>query len=414
MILEYKDDPFKFKRPKKSRAGSIRPRIEGGGKGSGYAPQAMVKVAGWANTSGSVKAMLEYISRVKDKDDREAVELENESGERLSGKTEIREMLEEWKPDFKRKSAKAVKAPRHAVHLIFSAKAELDRSNIERTLRAARRTLKQHFADKGYRFAVGVHQDGKFPHVHAVVKTVSEDDQQTKLRLGPKELFKVRKTLAEELTREGLTHEASRQPSKIQKKRPSIFKGDRPDILKRTEAVVGNLKKEQRQFERRLNRENPSVNAFEFRRRQTKTLDTLRDGVDKDSSLVDHKRLKAFGLIREFRRDLKKKPLNEELAVTATLNHFMAKHEKWSRQVRDTDKILEQPLTTKARTEAKDTMKDLAESGSLLAKNMESFLRTDLKMLNLPTERKKELHRQVRGRFQDLRKTLDRVQSRSR
>ena len=416
MTSIYENDEHHFERPKKSKSGSLKPKIQTGGRGGKFAPQAMVKVAGWANNSSSVRRMLDYISRTNQKEDqeeKEIVALETEIGVHKYGKEKVRQIYEGWKHNFGRKLQKSVKAPRHAVHLVFSAKADLKPKNIEKTLRAAKRTLQEHFGEKGYKYAVGVHQDGKFPHVHAVVKTISVDDKQTKLRLGPKELLKVRKTLAAELTREGLAHQATRMP-KVKKKRPSIFKGDKPDVFKRTEAVVGSLKREQRQFERRLKRENPSVNAFAHRRGQAATLKTLRKGVDTDSSLADYKRQKAFNMIREFRRDLKKKSVNVELEVKAALNEFDGKHKKWDRQVKDTEKIMAGPMSAKKRTATKDIMKDLAENGQKMTKNYETFLKKDLPKTDLPTERKKEIHRQTRSRFQDLRKTLDRVVNRSR
>ncbi|WP_196772919.1 relaxase/mobilization nuclease domain-containing protein [Pseudodesulfovibrio alkaliphilus] len=210
--------------------------------------------------------MLDYIARA-DKEDQELVALEAEDGITRKGQAEVDEVFNEWKPDFNRKSSQSQKSPRHAVHLVLSAKAEITSSNLKHTLIAARATAEKHFGEQGFKYALGVHQDGKYPHVHVVVKTTNTDKQAKKLRLGPAQLLEVRQTLAQELTNRGLAHVATREPAK-RKVRHSNMKGPKPDTLNRVKIVLERMEKEQRQFERALSRSNPKVHVTKFQRQQ--------------------------------------------------------------------------------------------------------------------------------------------------
>lgn len=414
MTSIYEHEKDEWKRPKRSRAGSIRPhtqerRVGSDGSRASPIPQAMVKVAGWATTPSSVKKMVEYISRTQDGDDRKDVEVELEDGELLQGKKNIQDLLEEWKPSFERRSRNSQKAPRHAVHLIFSAKADLTRQNVEKTLRAARETVQRHFAGRGYKVALGVHQDGNYPHVHAVVRTVSEIETQPKLRLGPKDLFEIRKTLADELTKEGLEHVATRQRQK-EKTRHANLKGRAPDTLKRVEAVVGKLAKEQRQFERSMARKEPKVNAIKFRQQQNKALDTLRDQTQNDNTLAGKDREKAFNLIRSLRREVEKKGVNPDLEVRATVNHFENRITKWQKQLEKDQ--------TKGSQEERDKQKEptqkALEVGQALQRDIQQFIGKELRQQDIPVEAKKAIHARLRKQFLEIQKISERGLGRER
>lgn len=192
-------DEFSVGRAKRSRAGSLQPpqtsnansrKVSGKSSSKRYTPQAVVKVAGWATASSSVKRMLDYIGRTEGKEDHKLVNLEAEDGVLRRGQLEVDEICDEWKQDFKRKPQHVKKQPRHAVHLILSASAELNQDNVGKTLKAARRVAEKHFGEPGYKYALGVHQDGKYPHVHMVVNTVNTDRQVPKLRLGKNKFLK--------------------------------------------------------------------------------------------------------------------------------------------------------------------------------------------------------------------------------
>ena len=405
MTSIYSEDDPRIGRAKRSKSGSLKPRISTLRTKKGPAkPQAMVKVAGWANQPGSVKRMLDYISRTLEKEaDKEAVVLETEDGVEREGRLEVGKVFDEWKPDFKRKTRDAKTLPRHAAHIVFSAKADLTRRNVEKTLSAARRTLTKHVGDKGYKFAIGVHQDGKYPHVHAIVKADSTKKNQTKLRLGPQALFEIRKTLAKELTREGLEHVATRQKKKA-RQRPSNFKTPESNQLDRTQAVIGRLSKEQRQFERALNRPSPKVDAFRHREQQAKALATLRTQVKDDRSLNDTERKKAFNLIRGFKRKIEKKGIDEEKELAATVKIYEDRCKKWSHDFKKCKK-----------GSGDDTeLGRVLKAGKSLQREIQRFKRQGLGQANLSVAEKKKAFNLLRSQELVVTKTLSLSKKRGR
>lgn len=386
-------DEFRVGRAKRSRAGSLQfPQTsnakarKASGKPSSkrYTPQAVVKVAGWATAPSSVKRMLDYIGRTEGKEDQELVDLEAEDGVLRRGQLEVDEIYDEWKHDFKRKPQHVKKQPRHAVHLILSASAKLNEDNIGKTLKAARRVAEKHFGEPGYKYALGVHQDGKYPHVHMIVNTVNTDRQVPKLRLGKKQIFEMRQSLATELTREGLDHVATRGNSKV---RNPKAKGAKPNSLAKVKKVLTKMDKEQRQFERALTRKTPRINAIQHRQQQAKALDTLRAQVKDDSSLNKEERLEAFNRLRRFRRGIEKKAKHPEKEVMATVRHFMKQ-------------IKEQELRQK------EGVKEAKEKGEKLLKNINSFIKTDLKKANIPVDLKKSVYKELRKSSLGLKKEL--------
>ena len=296
MTLDY-DDEYAPQRAKRSKAGSLSLKVSTtpsreSAKAQKHPPQAVVKVAGWANNSSSVKSMLEYVGRA-DNEKEQQVTLEAEDGIRCVGQKEVDELFKEWQEDFSRKGKGSKKSPRHAAHLVLSAKADLSKDDLGKTLHAARRTVEKHFGEKGYQYALGLHQDGKHPHAHVIVKTVNVEKGKPKLRLGPAELHEIRKSFARELTREGLEHLATREKAQS-KKRHKNLQGKKPNQLQKVKAVITNMTREQRQFERALSREEPKCNAVRHRDQQARALETLRNQVKDDTTLTKSDRLEAF------------------------------------------------------------------------------------------------------------------------
>ena len=398
MASIYRDDRDEFNvgRAKRSRAGSLKaPRISARPTSKKYTPQAVVKVAGWATASSSVKRMLDYIGRTEGKEDRELVALEAEDGVSRQGQSEIDEIYEEWKRDFARKSQHVKKQPRHAVHIVMSASAELNKKNVGKTLNAARRVAEKHFGEAGYKYALGVHQDGKYPHVHMLVNTVNADKKAPKLRLGKSQLFEMRQTLAAELTREGLEHVASRGKSKI---RNPKAKGKKPNSLAKVKKILTKMEKEQRQFERILARKNPKVNAIQHRQQQTKALGTLRAQVKEDKTLTKSERLEAINTLRSFRRGIEKKGINVEIELQATVNFYEAQFKKWQKEA---ELLREKSYTPNATSE-------FEEEGKRLHQKLERFLKQDLKKQDIPSEMKKAVYKQLRPRVQEMTKVHQR------
>ncbi|WP_133987262.1 relaxase/mobilization nuclease domain-containing protein [Pseudodesulfovibrio indicus] len=402
------DDEYGSGRARRGKAGSLRPAYRGGtssSKTSTPPPQAIVKVAGWAPTPASVKRMLDYVARVEDKEERELVALETEDGVLRKGRDEVDEIIEEWKPDFERKSKGRSNQTRHAVHLVLSAKAELSARNVARTVAAARRVLEKHVGEAGYPYALGVHQDGKNPHVHAVIKTVSREKDVPKLRLTPARLLEMRKSLAEELTREGLEHVASRMPRR-EKTRRANMKGEAPNTLQKVEAVLKKLRKEQRQFERALGRKEPKVNTIQFRQQQGKALDTLRAQAKDDTALTGKDRQEAFNLIRGFRREIEKKGVNPEFEMKATVNHFQSRIADWKKE-------LGKDMAIAHTVGRKPSLKAL-KKGEALQRDIHQFIGSDLRQQDIPVETKKAIYAQLRKEFLEIKKTNERWMGRER
>jgi len=400
------DEIYQSQRARRSSAGSLRPpRISrSGSSGSTQPPQAVFKVAGWAHAPSSVKRMLDYIGRTEVKVGQELVALEAEDGVERKGQAEVDEIYDEWKDDFKRKSKQTKALPRHAVHLVLSAKAELKPENVEKTLSASRRVLEKQFGEVGYQYALGVHQDGKYPHVHAVVKTVSLEKGVPKLRLGKMQIFEARKNLAEELSKEGLDHVATRRPSR-KKARHSNLTAAKPNTLAKVKKVLENMTHEQRQFERALSRKEPSVNAIKHRKQQSKTLDTLRTQAKEDDKLVGQARLDAFNLIRSFRRGIEKKGVDAKVEAKATVNYFEKRIAKWMKEVE---------RSASSEHQKKALPQPLEKAGKGIRQEIDQFLRQDLKDLAIPVNAQKAIYKQLRPQSLAMAKVQERIIGRGR
>ena len=203
-------------------------------------PQAMVKVASHVRGSRA-KVLMEYISRT----DREnGIEVEDELGIMYTGKNDIQEIYDTWSKDFERAKPNAKILPRHVSHLVLSADADTTPENLNKVLDAARKTCNELIGDKGYRFLIGLHQDGGKPHAHIVVKAKSADKNISKVRLGPAELHSIRTSFAKNLSDLGLQHVAT-------------LRRDRPKVVEKIKEGKEPLKsKTKNHFTHALSKEN--------------------------------------------------------------------------------------------------------------------------------------------------------------
>ena len=138
-----------------------------------HTPEVMVKVTGGggANTSHGVNAHLNYIGRRGD------FEIETDDGERLRGRGVGRHLIDDWdldldedreRPDLFATNRRA--APKLVHKLIFSMPAGTPPKEV---LAAVRGFAREEFALQ-HRYAMVLHTDEPHPHVHVVVKAVSE------------------------------------------------------------------------------------------------------------------------------------------------------------------------------------------------------------------------------------------------
>jgi hypothetical protein len=143
-------------------------------------PEVMVKVLPKpANTLVAVRKHLGYIGR------RGELDLETDDGERLRGTRVGKDLVEDWDLDldeYRRKSeltATRGKEPARLVHkVIFSMPAGTQPAKV---LTAVKNFAREEFALK-HRYAMALHTDTDRPHVHVVIKAVSEQGQRLHIR----------------------------------------------------------------------------------------------------------------------------------------------------------------------------------------------------------------------------------------
>ncbi len=143
-------------------------------------PEVMVRVLPKpANTLARARKHLEYIGREGELD------LETDDGERLRGAHIGKDLVEDWDLDldqYRRKSdltSTRGKEPARLVHkMIFSMPAG---TPPEKVLAAVKNFAREEFALK-HRYAMALHTDTDSPHVHVVIKAVSEQGQRLHIR----------------------------------------------------------------------------------------------------------------------------------------------------------------------------------------------------------------------------------------
>ena len=146
----------------------------------GRTPEVMVKVlARGANDLGAVRRHLDYIGRKGD------VDLETDDGEKLRDAKAGKSLVEDWdlELDAQRSRADLVsrpgRSPPKLVHkLMFSMPAATPPGKV---LRAVQNFCREEFALK-HRYAMALHTDEPHPHVHVVVKAVSEQGERLNIR----------------------------------------------------------------------------------------------------------------------------------------------------------------------------------------------------------------------------------------
>ena len=143
-------------------------------------PEVMVKVLSHgASDLGAVRRHLKYIGRNGD------VHLETDDGQRLRGGNVCRDLIDDWDLELDGQRARAYlvsrpgRQPPRLVHkLVFSMPAG---TPSDKVLEAGRNFCREEFALK-HRYAMALHTDEPHPHVHVVVRAVSEHGQRLNIR----------------------------------------------------------------------------------------------------------------------------------------------------------------------------------------------------------------------------------------
>lgn len=144
-------------------------------------PEVMVKVLSRGGQDlSAVRRHLDYL-RYREEGE---LELETDDGERLSGRAVARGLLEDWDLDLEAPRRRAELEPRPGrsaklVHkLMFSMPAG---TPPDKVLAAVRNLAREQFAER-HRYAMVLHTDEPHPHVHVVVKAVSEQGERLHIR----------------------------------------------------------------------------------------------------------------------------------------------------------------------------------------------------------------------------------------
>ena len=174
-------DLFSFARHGPGRRDHLSPgEIQQIARTARRTPEVMVKVLSTAaSTRSAVRKHLEYIGRKGELD------LETDDGERLSGARVGRDLVEDWDlglDEYRRKSdltGTSGREPARLVHkLIFSMPAG---TPPEKVLTAVKNFARDEFGLK-HRYLMALHTDQPHPHVHVVVKAMSEDGRRLNIR----------------------------------------------------------------------------------------------------------------------------------------------------------------------------------------------------------------------------------------
>jgi hypothetical protein len=280
--------------------------------------EAIVKVASYAQ-GFMAKRLLMYVSRANQLG--KEIEVEDQDGCSLVGKEEIEKLYAEWKNDFdhrkrgpipkgvKTKGGKKQYERRHATHLILSADAAPTAANNNKVLAAAREVIRKHIGERGYDYILALHPDSNKAHVHIVVKNAHREKGGPKLRLNPPELHEMRTDFAAQLTELKLEHVAT-------------LRRDRPHIIDRVRYGIEGLYAREKQFQRGMTRENPSRDAFAYRRAVSRSLVRLREQVKKETLPLTEQRRELLGAIRKVERELTKARPEIGKEIAATVRKF--------------------------------------------------------------------------------------------
>jgi Relaxase/Mobilisation nuclease domain len=207
-------------------------------------PEVMVKVLSQgAQDLKAVGRHLAYLNRDGE------VEIETDDGQRLLGKGVEKELLEDWDLDLEEHRRKAdlesrsSRAPPKLVHkIMFSMPAG---TPSEKVLGAVRNFAREEFGLK-HRYAMVLHTDEPHPHVHVVVKAISE--QGVRLHIRKATLREWRREFARHLRALGVGANATDRSVRGENRSPkrdgiyrAEFRGDSSHARARAEAVANEL-----------------------------------------------------------------------------------------------------------------------------------------------------------------------------
>ena len=166
-------------------------------------PEVMVKISGGGQSAKAVAAHFNYLTR-------QDFEIETDDGEHLKGRGPENTLIEDWELDLdaaeSRKSYRGVpgRKPTKLVHnIVLSMPAGTPAQGV---LKASRNFAREQFALK-HRYALVLHTDQPHPHVHLVVKAMSEQGKRINIR--KETLREWRREFARHLRAQGIAANAT-------------------------------------------------------------------------------------------------------------------------------------------------------------------------------------------------------------
>lgn len=168
-------------------------------------PEAVVKVLPRdSNNLDAISRHIGYVGR------HGGIELETDDGDRMSGKSIGRQVLDDWDLDLdehRRQAGLAAALGRKPPKLVHKLTFSMPPGTpAEGVLAATRNFLREEFALK-HRYAFVLHTDEPHPHVHAIVKAVSE--QGVRLHIKKATLREWRREFAKHLRQQGIEANAT-------------------------------------------------------------------------------------------------------------------------------------------------------------------------------------------------------------
>jgi hypothetical protein len=179
------------------------------------APEVMVKVSGGAKSLRGASAHLRYIDR------QGRLEIETDQGEGLRGQGTERQLLADWDLDVldadARSPYRGVPGRRPAKILHNVVLSMPSGTSPKKLLAASRAFAREQFALE-HRYAMVLHTDQDHPHVHLVIKAVSEDGRRLNIRKAT--LREWRREFARQLRAEGVAANATERAVRGETRKP--------------------------------------------------------------------------------------------------------------------------------------------------------------------------------------------------
>lgn len=206
-------------------------------------PEVMVRVSGGARTLRGVQTHIEYIGREGE------AQVESDQGEMLEGKGFEKALLEDWDLDLEvnaRHTERTIAAGRKPAKLVHNLIFSMPKGTPpDRLYAAVRKFAMERFALQ-HRYAMAMHTDQGAPHVHVVVKAMSE--QGVRLNIKKATLREWRRDFAQYLRELGVPANATERAVRGQtrsSKTTGIFRamesGDSTHYRERAESVAREL-----------------------------------------------------------------------------------------------------------------------------------------------------------------------------